>query len=265
MIVGLVRVVFAAVLLLASCTRPVRSERLESASRRATARLPPLTGPELRPLRDGTRRTVGVVSVPLGAREKRPLVVAVHGAGSRPDGMCHAARWSLGPSPIVVCPHSIESTETEASWGSAEGLRAAIDRAVAAARTELDPYIESEGALYLGHSQGAMLAPSVLALRGRTNFRSAIFFEGLPRDAVRARADLLRARIERLFLVSGQSSWSSGHRIFAESFRGTTVAAKHAHVDAGHFMNGEVHALLRSEMAWVAADAPAWRGHIPPR
>jgi pimeloyl-ACP methyl ester carboxylesterase len=222
-------------------------------------RLEPLGGDWLRPLLDADGRTVGAVSVPIGAREARPVVVAVHGAASRPDWMCSAVRASVGPSPFVLCPHPTANITTEASWRSAAALRVAIDRAAVALVGELGPYVEREDALYIGHSQGGMIAPAALAAKGPTRFRYALFFEGLPHDRSAAKEQLLGTGIERLVLLSGQSGWKSGHRAFAASFEGTPVVATHRHIDAGHFFNGEVQATIAAEVERIVADSDRWR------
>lgn len=229
---------------------PERSEHataMESPVVAVDAGLPRLDGDWLQPIE------FGMMAIPVGAREKRPLVVAAHGAASRPDWMCSAVRASVGPRPFVVCPHSVTPLTREASWSNPISLRSAIERAVNEVVMRFGPYVDLDDALYVGHSQGAMLAPAALALPGRA-FRHALFFEGLPRDAPAARGQLIEARVERLLLVSGQSGWRQGHARFARSFDGTSIAARHVHADVGHFWNGEVHALVRRELDWLAGD-----------
>ncbi len=224
----------------------------------AVPREPPmLVGDWLQPLDDGGRG-VGLVAIPLGARSKRPLVVAVHGAGSLPGWMCNAARAGLGTHPFVVCPHSLADTDALASWSSPEQLAATVDRAVRAAVDRFPEYIDTTEAMYLGHSQGAMIAPVALS-KTSLHFRFALFFEGLPRDAASAKAELLHAHVERLLLLSGQGGWSHGHDQLAASFRGTSLASRHVHGTSGHFFNEEVFAAMRSELPWLVDGAPAWQ------
>jgi predicted esterase len=216
-----------------------------------------LVGEWLQPLED-EGRGVGVVAIPLGARTKRPLVVAVHGAGSLPEWMCSAARAGLGSHPFVVCPHSLANAGTLASWASPEELATAVERAVRAAVARFPEYVDTTEAMYFGHSQGAMIAPTALAKTG-LHFRYALFFEGLPPDAPTAKALLLRAHVERFLLVSGQGGWSQGHERLAKSFRGTSMASKHVHGNFGHFFNEEVFAAMRRELPWLVEGAPAWQ------
>jgi hypothetical protein len=214
--------------------------------------------PRTRALDSEDGRGLGSVSIPVGAREPRRIVVAMHGAASRPDWMCSAVRASVGPEPFVVCPHSVSRFTTEASWSSAAQMRERIDAAVGAVIRRFAAYADTTDALFIGHSQGAMLAPAALVIAGETRFRHAVFFEGLPRDPAAARAALAAAGVERLLVVSGQSGWKDGHARFARSFSGTTTAARHVHLDAGHFFDGRVHQLIRDELAWVVGDRSTW-------
>src|SRR5437660_1672656 len=59
--------------------------------------------PELMDLREGSE-ILGVVSVPLGAREPRPIMVALHGGSDRPERACPAWRIAAEAYPFVVCP-----------------------------------------------------------------------------------------------------------------------------------------------------------------
>src|SRR2546423_8482439 len=56
--------------------------------------------PEIMVLREG-KEMIGVVSVPLGAREPRPIMFALHGSSDRPDRACPAWRTPTEPNPFV--------------------------------------------------------------------------------------------------------------------------------------------------------------------
>lgn len=258
---GMSRWAASALLVIAGCSEPSYETKTAAPPPRTDAEAPralaPLGGDWLEELRDANDKPAGAVAIPILAREKRPLVVAVHGAGSRPDGMCSAARAALGPWPFIVCPHPIAKLDRETSWSSPAQLRSAIDHAVAAAEARFSDYLDTREVLYLGHSQGAMMAPDALALPSTTvHFGSAIFFEGLPRDAARAKSELLGTGITRFLLASGQNGWAPGHEAFAKSFAGTPIEARHVHRTTGHFFNAQVSELIGKELPWVAH----WRG-----
>ena len=249
---------------MAATTGLVGTATASPAAPRPPAEAPPmLLGDWLQPLEEDGRG-VGVVALPLGAREKRPLVVAVHGAGSAPEWMCSAARAGLGSRPFVVCPHTLANPRALASWASPEQLASAVDRAVRAAVARFPAYVDTKEVMYLGHSQGAMMAPLALAKSG-VRFRYALFFEGLPRDAPGAKAKLLGAHVERLLLVSGQGGWAAGHEQLARSFLGTALASKHVQGAFGHFFNEDVFAAMRLELPWLVDRSAAWQTQPPAR
>jgi hypothetical protein len=218
-----------------------------------------VTGDWLGPLRDANGRNVGNVAIAVGAVEPRPVVVAVHGAATRADWMCSAARASLGPRPFIICPHPVADLSAEASWGTPAQLGDAVERAFEALESSYGPWLDREELLYFGHSQGAMFAPAALARPGARHFRYVILFEGLPRDPSAALTDLRAAHVERLLLVSGQSGWKNGHAQLAAAARASGLAAKHAHADMGHFFNHETHTLIRSQLDWLFDDSKSWK------
>lgn len=234
----------------------VRTTHAESRS----THLAPLDGEWLRTLVDAHGRTVGVVAIPLGSREPRPVVVAAHGALSRPDWMCGATRDSVGPWPFIVCPHPAATTTTMASWSDGSSMRSVVDRALAAARSLFGARLLREESVYLGHSQGAMSAAFALGTPGdvAAPFPFGLFFEGVPHDAPGAARLLEAAGMRRVLLVSGQAGWGSAHQAFARSLRARAVEARHVHAGGGHFFSPSSVVTIRSMLWWLVRDAPHW-------
>src|SRR5262245_45833853 len=64
----------------------------------------PLSGfAEQLELRDGKEK-LGFASIPIGAREPRPIMIALHGGSERPERACSAWRGITEAYPFVVCP-----------------------------------------------------------------------------------------------------------------------------------------------------------------
>ena len=79
----------------------------------ASVGAPGLAGyPLILELRDGQER-LGFVAVPLGAREPRPLMVALHGGSETPNKstVCPAWREITAGYPFVVCPRGFGGNE----------------------------------------------------------------------------------------------------------------------------------------------------------
>src|SRR5687767_4566662 len=78
--------------------------------------LPPLENVswlEELPLSDGS---VGYVAPPVGAREPRPLIVAVHGAGDRANWACGGWRLAASAYAFVVCPSGLPMGAERFGW-----------------------------------------------------------------------------------------------------------------------------------------------------
>ncbi|MCL2724520.1 MAG: hypothetical protein FWD69_08800 [Polyangiaceae bacterium] len=80
---------------------------------------------------------LGFVTVPLGARERRPVVIALHGGGDRPEWACSEWVAVVSAYPFIVCPRGPGGDEG-LSWSHPSDTNARIARALAAARAIFD-------------------------------------------------------------------------------------------------------------------------------
>ncbi|HLK41513.1 MAG TPA: hypothetical protein VKU41_32410, partial [Polyangiaceae bacterium] len=123
----------------------------------------PLDGfPEQLELLDGKDK-LGVVSVPLGAREPRPIMIALHGGSERPERACRAWRGITDAYPFVVCPHGWGGNEARLGWRGLSDTNQRIARAFAATKKTFGPWIADTRSLVLagfsmGGSQVALVA-----------------------------------------------------------------------------------------------------------
>src|SRR5205823_3218638 len=123
----------------------------------------PLAGyPELLELTDGTEK-LGFVSVPLGTREPRPIMIAIHGGSERPERACSAWRGVTEAYPFVVCPRGFGGKESRLGWRTTADTTARIARAVLAVKKVFGAWIQPTTTTVLagfsmGGSQVALLA-----------------------------------------------------------------------------------------------------------
>jgi predicted esterase len=217
----------------------------------------PLTGEWLRILHDEKNRALGVLVVPLGAREPKQLVVAVHAAWSRADWMCGAVRDAYGPDVFIVCPHASFTMDQPASWQSAEQVRDRVKAMVRETENTFGEMLDTSSNTYFGHSQGAMLSPYVLPIMTPLTFRNVVLFEGLPRELDRMPHALRSVGAERVLLVSGQAGWEAGHRSFAAQLNHSGIRAKHVAGSFGHFFNPESMQMLQAETPLLREASPS--------
>src|SRR5688572_33286785 len=106
-------------------------------------------------LREGGE-SLGFVSVPLGAHEPRPIVVALHGGSDRPERACPAWRVAAGAYPFVVCPRGWGGNERRLGWRGPTDSKIRIERAIAAVKKAFGAWVKDTPSFVLaGFSMGA--------------------------------------------------------------------------------------------------------------
>jgi predicted esterase len=183
---------------------PVTAASTKQAEPETARRLPPLAGAdwiEPLPLADGE---LAYVVPPIGAREPRPLVLAVHGAGDRPEWACGGWRLGTNEYPFVVCPEGLKMDAQRFGWDSPRTIQTRAQAALEAVRTRFGAYVAEGPTVYAGFSQGATLAAQVL-LEQRDGFPVVVLAEG-GYDLLRNEQFLLRLRergTARVLIVCG--------------------------------------------------------------
>ncbi|HET9953528.1 MAG TPA: hypothetical protein VFQ61_03440 [Polyangiaceae bacterium] len=125
------------------------------------------------------------VTPALGAREPRPLMVGVHGAGDRPEWACGGWRLAASEYAFVVCPRGLPMGSQRFAWDAPRTIAERVRLAIQAVKQRYGTHVAEGPTLYVGFSQGATLAEAaLLAEPGR--FPNVALAEGgynLLRDA----------------------------------------------------------------------------------
>ena len=204
------------------------------------------------------------VALPLGARDKRAVVVGVHGAGDRADWSCSEWQAVTAGWAFVVCPQGVRHpTAPDAFvWGSAESIASRADQAVRALRERYGQWVGEGPLIYGGWSQGATLASQVIASRPGTYDRAVLVEVGhTPLDARQVAASLVAGGVTRA--VVSCSSWKC--RSFAKDFeaaasrRGLAVRVNDVGL-RGHWFDGPVFRTLGPTFVWMVDDQPRFAG-----
>jgi predicted esterase len=203
------------------------------------------------------------VCPPIGAREARPLIVAVHGAGDRPEWACGGWRMVAGEYAFVVCPQGMKMDPTRFAWDNPETIRKRVASAIAAARVRFGEYIAEGPTLYVGFSQGATLAGPTL-LDPTQAFPFIALAEG-GYDLLRNRAFLgkLKARgVESVLLACGTPGCFASMRAIEPNLSAAGIQALiGGDPKSGHNLNGEMQAGLQKVWPEFVAGLPNWRGY----
>jgi predicted esterase len=124
-----------------------------------------------------TADVTAFVTPPIGTTAPRPMLVAVHGAGDRPEWSCGGWRLASLTNAFVVCPQGTPTTPRTFAWASPKMLSERVEAAVAAARAKFADYLEPGPMIFAGFSQGATFAEPFLR-KNAARFPIAILAEG---------------------------------------------------------------------------------------
>ena len=243
--------------------RILASESAAPAVAPAPALPPALAGEPIQqlPLDDGNH---AIVALPIGARDKRAIVVGVHGAGDRPEWSCSEWQAVTAGWAFVVCPQGVRHPKDPNAfvWGSAESIASQADEAVKALRVRYGQWVDDGPLIYGGWSQGATLAAQVIASRPGTYDRAVLVEVGhTPLDAGQTAASLVAGGVRRA--VVSCSSWNC--RTFASAFetsgkrRGLAVRVNDVGL-RGHWFDEPVVRTLGPVFAWMVEDQARFAG-----
>ncbi len=227
----------------------------------------PLAGfPEQLELLDGEGKA-GVVSVPLGAREPRPVMVALHGGSDRPERACKAWRGITEAYPFVVCPHGWGGNESRLGWRTASDTNQRIARAIALAKKTFGDWIEDTHTVVLaGFSMGGSQVPLV-ARRDAPTYRRIVIGDAAhdPRSALAFGSEWVKGGGERALFLCTTSGCEPSMRAAAKK-----LARDGAHARL-NIAPTQVHGLseravqsMRRDWAWLVEGAEGWEAYAPP-
>ena len=251
--------------------RPTPREQSEepapAASPVATAapEAPALAGEWMQPL-----ESMGVVdfaSPPLGAREPRPVVVALHGMDARPEWVCNDFRATFGPWPFLVCARGDVRSPANYSWGSTAGMRRAILRALSAAEARWPGYVRADDRVLVTYSQSATMAPALLVDPALPTFRAGFFLEGFTKHVGGYAPSMVAHGLSRAVFFATQPGNRAPAEMSAKALRRAGASAVASYGGSlGHWFTPKTVPALRTGVPPLVEGLPAWAAYPgPPR
>jgi pimeloyl-ACP methyl ester carboxylesterase len=228
--------------------------------------------PELYELREGPE-LIGVVSVPVGAREPRPIMVALHGGSDRPERACPSWRIAADAYPFVVCPRGWGGDEARLGWGTLADTKARIARAVALVRQTFGAWVKDTDTVVLaGFSMGASEVARLAASEPQT-YRRIVIGDSAhdPWPALsfsRAWAAGGGERTMFMCTTSGcePSMRAAAKKVAAQKAVATTGASARLVVAPTqvHALSARAAGALRGDWAWLVEGAEGWEQYVTP-
>src|SRR5688572_16403815 len=195
-----------------------------------------------------------VVSVPRGAIGPKPVMVAGHGRSMGP-GICEHFRNELvGDRGFILCPRG--TPWEKGGYTHGKELPHEIDAGLAALRARFGVLVDPGPMIYVGYSQSAYLANTVV-MRSPARFPRAIVIEGTGGgwDA----KTFARAGGQRVLFACGQAPCAKAATPLATAFLRAGVGSDvHYAPGAGHAYGGAVGDGIKARWAWLVQGDPRW-------
>jgi predicted esterase len=220
--------------------------------------LAPLNGPWLAEL--GVEGFADVrVSVPLGATTVRPVVVALHGRGDRPEWACGEWRGITNAYPFIVCPHGIPTAAPAGSglaYPDAETTHREVRGGLAALDGRFAPYVASGAVVLAGFSLGAMRAVRI-ALADSARFPRLALGEGGYDWSIETAQRFAQGGGQRVLFICSTRACEAAAARAAHPLDGAGVGTKivsAGHI--GHLVDDRVVAAARPAFRWLVNGDP---------
>jgi predicted esterase len=212
-----------------------------------------------------------VVSLPLGATERRGVVVATHGNYDRPDWTCAIWRSIVKLDGFVLCPRGVVRGDSRFPgdrrfhYLSNRHLEREIEAALAALADRYPDYVASPPHVFAGFSQGAIMGVPIIGRRPEWFDRAILIEGGFDRWSKGQVEAFAAAGGKRVLFACGQWACDHGGRTAGKWFEASGIESRVLFAKgAGHTYGGEIAELVAGAWRWVVAQDERWTAGSQP-
>ena len=204
-----------------------------------------------------------VVSLPLGAHGRRPVIVAAHGHRDRPDWQCQVARRFVGDRAFVLCPRGracapmAVGEEPRFTFWDVVQFTKEVEAGLAALRRAYPDFVDLDKPILYGHSTGAYVGAD-MARRDPARWSRVILAEGgfggwtLPVAKV-----FLKGGGARVLFVCGTEACATPSTLAVHALDEAGLPARLGYaVGAGHAGDGPIVEEAVKAFDWVVEGDP---------
>jgi pimeloyl-ACP methyl ester carboxylesterase len=211
-----------------------------------------------------------VVSLPLGAKGKRPVLVATHGNFDRPEWQCLVWREIVGDRAFVLCPRGSARRDSPAgddarfTYDTNLALEREVSAGLAALHARFPGHADVDQPVYTGFSLGAIMGVSVASRAPAVYPRLVLVEGGHDKWTPAAAAAFAKGGGRRVLFVCSQAWCESAARAAMTRLAAAGVAARVVHgPDVGHRYDGPTAETTKRELSWVLEGDPRWEDAPP--
>jgi dienelactone hydrolase len=201
------------------------------------------------------------VSVPTGATEPRPVVVALHGNFDRPEWQCEVMREITDAYAFILCPRGIRRTDVPKSWdrweyGALQQLKRELEAGLKSLEARFAGYVAEGSIVFTGFSLGAILGRPIVR-DDPARFSRVVFTEGGNEgwnfQEFKERGGL------RVIFACAQAGCPRNRRALARQAERLGVEVRVADGgNVGHTYDGPVARAIKAEWAWLVEGDARW-------
>ncbi|WP_437725275.1 hypothetical protein [Sorangium sp. So ce861] len=206
-----------------------------------------------------------VVSVPIGATARRPVLIASHGNYDRPEWQCQVWRDIAGGDAFILCPRGVARSDSPSAsdvrftYESNARLEQEIDAGLAALRARFPEHVDPGAVLYTGFSLGAIMGSAIAARRAGLFPRLVLVEGGHDKWTPKAARAFADGGGQRVLFVCAQAGCGAAAKAAAARLEKAGVLTRVVRSEeAGHRYDGPVAEETRRALGWAVEGDARW-------
>ncbi|WP_437307643.1 hypothetical protein [Sorangium sp. So ce388] len=208
-----------------------------------------------------------VVSVPIGATSRRPVLIASHGNYDRPEWQCQVWRGIAGDGAFILCPRGVARSDSPSAsdvrftYESNARLEQEIDAGLAALRARFPEHVDPGSVLYTGFSLGAIMGSAIAARRAALFPRLVLVEGGHDKWTPATAKAFAEGGGQRVLFVCAQAGCGAAASAAAARLEKAGVLTRVVRgKEAGHRYDGPVAEETQRALGWILEGDLRWLG-----
>jgi pimeloyl-ACP methyl ester carboxylesterase len=206
-----------------------------------------------------------IVSLPLGATKRRPVLVAAHGNYDRPEWQCMVWREIVGDSAFILCPRGVARPDSPSrddvrfTYDSNAALEREIDAGLAALAALFPEHVDPGPVVHAGFSLGAIQGVPIATRTPAKRPRLVLVEGGHDKWTAEAAAAFAKGGGARVLFVCAQKWCTNDAKRAAARLERAGVMTRVVHsAEVGHRYDGPVAEEARKALPWVLEGDARW-------